>query len=188
MVILMANKKILNINGKEQVLTDEEIRLRDYQKMMNTVAQRASFYRANPHRFVKDYLNINLHIFQQIILVMMNLSTNSMFLASRGIGKSFMLAVFCVVRCILYPGTMVVVTSKTRAQGYEILDKIEKQLMPKSKLLCNEIDVKKSAFNLTKALVQFRNGSYIQVVTANDNARHFRANLLVDQLPVIMET
>lgn len=31
-----------------------------------------SFYRENPHRFAKDYLHLNIHLFQKIMLVMMN--------------------------------------------------------------------------------------------------------------------
>jgi hypothetical protein len=52
--------------------------------MMTTIAKRAAFYRENPNRFVKDYLGIELKLFQEIILVMMNYCTNSMFLAARG--------------------------------------------------------------------------------------------------------
>ena len=54
------------------------------EKLMTTVAKRESFYRANPNRFVKEYLGIELKLFQEIILVMMNICTNSMFLAARG--------------------------------------------------------------------------------------------------------
>ena len=54
------------------------------EKLMTTVARRASFYRANPNRFVKEYLGIELKLFQEIILVMMNICTNSMVLAARG--------------------------------------------------------------------------------------------------------
>lgn len=32
----------------------------------------AGYYRANPHRFAKDYLNVNLRLFQKILLFMMN--------------------------------------------------------------------------------------------------------------------
>lgn len=59
----------------------EESRIR---KVMNTVASRAAFYRANPHRLAADYLNISLKLFQQIIIFMMNYNTNFMYLAARG--------------------------------------------------------------------------------------------------------
>ena len=54
------------------------------EKLMTTIARRASFYRENPNRFVIEYLGIKLKLFQEIIIVMMNISTNSMFLAARG--------------------------------------------------------------------------------------------------------
>lgn len=53
-------------------------------RVMRGVATWCSFYRANPHRFAKDYLNISLKWFQKILLVMMNLSTNFCYIASRG--------------------------------------------------------------------------------------------------------
>ena len=56
--------------------------------VMQTVAKRAAFYRANPHRFVIDYLGItNLKKFQQIILCLMNECVYFMYLASRGQGE-----------------------------------------------------------------------------------------------------
>nr|DAM26882.1 MAG TPA: Terminase large subunit [Caudoviricetes sp.] len=51
---------------------------------MNAVALRASFYRANPQRFAKDYLNLNLKLFQQILLYLMVRSTGFCFIAARG--------------------------------------------------------------------------------------------------------
>ena len=56
-------------------------------KKMNAVARMTAFYRANPHRFAKDYLNINLRLFQKILIFMMNWSTHFIFFASRGLGK-----------------------------------------------------------------------------------------------------
>ena len=175
-----------NDRPQTRAMTDAELQAANERRMMETVARRASFYRANPHRFAKDYLHLDLYIFQQIILVLISLSTNFLFLASRGIGKTFIMAVFCVIRCILYPGSLVVVTAKTRGQAYEVIDKIEKILIPKSALLRSEINFKRSAFNLQKAEVVFYNTSCIRVVTANDNSRHFRANvLLVDEYRMI---
>ena len=37
-----------------------------------------------------------------------------------------MLAVFCVCKAILYPGTWIVITSKTRGQANEVLGKIRR--------------------------------------------------------------
>lgn len=70
--------------SKRRKMTDAELYAENERKLMQTVARRASFYRANPHRFAKDYLNLELRLFQQIIIFMMNVSTNFIFLASRG--------------------------------------------------------------------------------------------------------
>ena len=48
-------------------------------RIMNAVALWASFYRANPQRFCKDYLNVNLKMFQQILIYCMALCTNFLF-------------------------------------------------------------------------------------------------------------
>lgn len=74
------------------------------ERVLEGIAAWAGYYRANPHRFAKDYLHLELHLFQKILLVMMNLSVSFVFIASRGLGKTFLSAVFCCVRCILYPG------------------------------------------------------------------------------------
>lgn len=93
------------------------------------------------------------------------------------LGKTYLTAVFLVVRCILWPHTKAVVAAKTRSQGTQILEKITKELMPNSGLLRGEI--KDVIINQSNAQITFRNGSYIEVVTANDNSRGHRANLLV---------
>ena len=39
------------------------------ERVLDGVAYWASFYLCNPHRFVKDYLNINLKLFQKTMLL-----------------------------------------------------------------------------------------------------------------------
>ena len=62
-----------------------------------------------------------------------------MYLAARGQGKTLLIALFCVIRCILYPGTKIVVTAGTLKQANEVLLKIQDEFMPKSVFLCSEI-------------------------------------------------
>lgn len=54
------------------------------EKLMNGVAYWASFYRKNPQRFVAEFLNIKLKVFQKILIYMMMISTNFLYVASRG--------------------------------------------------------------------------------------------------------
>lgn len=157
--------------------TDAEIKREKQARVMDGVATWASFYRANPHRFARDYLGLKLKKFQQIILNEMFRKVNSIYLASRGGGKSFLLAIFCVCYSILFPGTTICLASKTRGQAIEIIDKIQTILMPLSANLRLEIGEIKS--NQAESFVGFRNGSIIKVVTAADSARHNRATILI---------
>lgn len=148
-------------------------------KLMRGVAEWCAFYRENIHRFVADYLHIELRLFQKIILLMMNCCTITVMIACRGIGKTYLSAIFCVCRCILYPGTKICIASGTRGQSLNILEKINLELIPNSPELAAEIDEKQSKVNGTDARIVFKNGSFIKVVTAGDSARGSRANILL---------
>lgn len=139
-----------------------------------------SYYRENIDEFVLNYLGFTfLKWFQLALLAMMNRSSTFLWIAARGMGKSFLIAIFAVVRCILYPGTQIVITSGTRGQSINVLEKIQVLLMPASPNLKNEIDLDKTKFSGQDAKVMFKNGSYIKVVTASDYARSNRANILI---------
>ena len=156
------------------------------ERILHGVAVWTAYYRANPHRFAKDYLNLDLHLFQKIVLIMMNCSTTVAFIGARGIGKSFLSAIFCVIRCILWPGTKICIASGTRGQGIIVLEKIVLELKPNSPLLAAEIDDKQTRINGTNAQIIFKNGSFIKVVTAGDTARGNRCNvLLLDEFRMI---
>ena len=59
------------------------------ERLMNGVAYWAAFYRCNPQRFVADYLNIQLKLFQKILIYMMIVSTHFAYFAARGQGRTF---------------------------------------------------------------------------------------------------
>lgn len=143
------------------------------------VGRAAAYYRSNPHRFVKDFLHIDLRWFQKIVIYAMNMNPAFCMIASRGLGKSFLIAIYCCVRAVLYPGSKICIASGTRSQSTNILEKIRTEILPKSpELKCELIggDVK---ISVSEAIALFKNGSYIKVVTASDSARGNRANVLV---------
>lgn len=155
-------------------------------KIKEGAAVWAAYYRSNPHRFAKDYLHLDLHLFQKIMIIMMNAMNIVVFIGSRGIGKTFLSAVFCVIRCILYPGTKICVASGTRGQSLNVLSKVLYELKPRSPELAAEIDEKNTKINGTDAIISFKNSSYIKVVTASDTSRGNRANiLLLDEFRLI---
>lgn len=165
------------MNDTEKKYSESELRELKSRKLIDGIDAWCSFYRENPHRFAADYLGLQLKPFQQAILCMMFKCVNTMFLACRGIGKTFLLAIFCVVMCILYPDSTICIASKTRGQAIEVITKIVSILMPKSPNLRNEIkDITRSQ---SETSITFKNGSRILVVTASDSARHNRATVLI---------
>ena len=90
-----------------------------------------------------------------------------------------MVAAFCIIRCILYPDTKITVAAGSRKQAREIIGKIANEFMPMSEITRSEIASWQN--NLNEGTVHFKNGSYIVVVTANENARGARANILINQ-------
>lgn len=162
--------------------SDTELAAEKSKRIMNGVAAWCSFYRENPQRFVKDYLNINLKWFQKILIYQMVHNDNTLYIASRGQGKSYITALFCCVMCILYPKIQICVTAPTRPQANNVLLKITNDFMKShewgSENLRREI-IGKPNIGINKAEIEFKNGSLIQVVTAADSARSFRANILV---------
>ena len=107
-----------------------------------------------------------------------------MYLAARGQGKSYLTALFCLVRCILFPKTKICVASATRPQANEVLLKITDDFMKNygwgSDNLRREISY--SSVGANKAVIEFTNGSWIKVVTASDSGRGSRANILINQI------
>ncbi len=157
--------------------TDEEIQFDKTERIMNIIAERCSYYRANPQRFVEEFLGIKLKLFQKIILwAMMNYDA-FYFVAVRGIGKTYMVALFSVVRSILFPYSKIICCSSTIRQGREIILKITDDFMQKSPLLRNEIS--KVITGQNENVIYFKNGSWIRVVVAGESSRGARANILI---------
>lgn len=150
-----------------------------YERVEHGAAVWAGYYRSNIVRFAEEYLHVRLRLFQKILLAMMNLCATFVYIASRGQGKSYLCAIFCCCRAILYPGSKIVIASGTRGQAINILQKITMELRPRSKELSAEIDDKNSKLNGTDAVLAFKNTSYIKVVTSGESARGQRAHVLI---------
>lgn len=170
-----------------QLKTQTEIEKDKQQKIMETVAWRAGYYRNNPHRYVIDVLGLSLKWFQQILLWCMMHYNFVMYLAARGQGKTYLTALFCCVRCILFPGTKIVVSSGTLKQANEVLLKIQDDFMKQSSILRSEIE--KCNIGQNDAFIYFKNGSWIKTRTSSENSRSARANcIVVDEFRMVDET
>lgn len=175
--IRKVNNKNVNVFNRGHNLNKHNDSLTKSEKLMNGVGLWTSFYRNNPHRFVKDYLNINLKLFQKILIYMMMNYNYFMYIASRGQGKTFLTSICICARCILFPETKVVLASGNVKQAIEVLSKIE-DLRKNSPFLDREIEG--ISTNVNNANCNFHNGSWVRVVASNDGARCGRANLLIE--------
>lgn len=170
-----------------QLKTQTEIEKDKQQKIMETVAWKAGYYRSNPHRYVSEVLGLSLKWFQQILLWCMMHYNFVMYLAARGQGKTYLTALFCCVRCILFPGTKIVVSSGTLKQANEVLLKIQDDFMKQSSILRSEIE--KCNIGQNDASIYFKNGSWIKTRTSSENSRSARANcIVVDEFRMVDET
>ena len=134
-----------------------------------------TFFRRNMHRFVIDYLKIQLYEYQTLSIYEMGISNLICIIASRNDAKSFIVAVYAVARCLLYKGTKFRIGSATEKQAKLIVsEKIIDELCEWSPILRKEIE--DYSTRNSEIFVKFRNGSKITVFVANENARGLRSN------------
>lgn len=137
-----------------------------------------AFYRKNPGRFCIDYLKIDIHPFQHFLLYQLINNYQNAVLATRGLGKTWILGLFSVIMCILFPGSIVVVSSKRKSQAKELLGKVMGETMyGKSYALRQEI--KRYSDNNNDQIIEFHNGSKILTCVSNEDARSKRATVLI---------
>ncbi len=147
-----------------------------------------SFYRANPTRLAIDYFGFNwLAPFQEILIYMILKFTYSMIIASRGMGKSLLVAVSVCIKSVLYPGIKIVISAGNRGQSVNVIRKITDDLMPKSFNLRNEIEDYSTV--VSDPYILFKNGSQVLVATARSSSRSARANWIIcDEFVQIKKT
>lgn len=137
-----------------------------------------TFFRRNMHRFATDYLGFKLHFYQVVVLYLMGICRFIVIIASRSCAKSWVISLGSCCRCILYPNSIITLTSSTKGQSKLLVaQKIEKELMGRSPKLKREIE--KITTNQNEIQVHFRNNSIIVVVPASDNARGHRSTFSV---------
>lgn len=133
------------------------------------IAEWQMFFLSNLNIFVKEILGINLHFFQEQILVEMWDSEVFAFIGSRGISKSFVTAIFAVALCLLLPNFKIVICSMTIGQGNLIVEEKIKKILSSNTGLSKVLNqlVKDGYIEFGKdrdtggALVKFGNGAEI---------------------------
>ncbi len=118
------------------------------------------FYRRYPVIAVKELFNIDLIWFQRIILRSLFKHKYILLLLGRGIGKTWMGSLFCVLYALLYPGVAIGIITPSFKQTEFFFDKIDElyESSPYMRAAC----VKKPFRATFKAALKFKNGSFIE--------------------------
>lgn len=141
----------------------------------NNLKKWVTFFKSNYDVFATWYLGLDLFLYQKIMLHLMGKSSLAVIIASRGISKSFMIAIYACCKSILEPNCITVIASATRNQAMLILkEKIQNELCTMSPNLAREIKNIKVSQN--DGIIEFHNGSRIIIATANQNSRGYRSN------------
>lgn len=149
-----------------------------------------SYYRYYIDKFAVDILGVKLYPFQRLILRAMGRYDNSMQICCRGIGKSWLSALFMICVAILYPGAKIGICSGKGQQARNVIIQKIKGELSKNINVAREIkgQIKTSADD---CVVEFKNGSEIRAIVlgqnkAGDSARSWRFNiLLIDEARLV---
>lgn len=172
------NKKYANVSDqtkKPQMTNNEMKNTLNKSSFIEQFKKWITFFKLNLDIFATWYLELDLFLYQKIVLHFMGKSNLAVIIASRGISKSFMIAIYACCKAILEPNSIIVIASATRNQAMLILkEKIQNELCTMSPNLAREIKTIKVSQN--DGIVEFHNGSRILIVTASQNSRGYRSN------------
>lgn len=149
-----------------------------------------SYYRHHIDEFAVDILKINLYPFQRLILRSMARHKESMFIASRGLGKSYLSAVFFICVACLYKGIKLGIASGKGQQARNvIIQKVKGELFKNENVAREIVNIKT---NSDDCVVHFKNGSEIRAIVIGhdgESARSWRFHqLLIDEARLVKDS
>ncbi len=156
-------------------------------------AEFLSYYRYYIDEFAADILKCNIFPFQRLILRSMARYQNSMLICCRGLGKSYLSAMFMICMAILYPGIKIGIASGKGQQARNVIIQKIKGELSKNENIAREIKfpIKTGSDD---CVVDFKNGSEIRAIVlgqnqSGDSARSWRFHiLLVDEARLVLDS
>lgn len=158
-------------------------------------AKTINFWRRNPIIAAEDLLGIYLSDAQAWVLAATWNTEKAIWSCCRNWGKSFIIAVYSILRALLYPNQNIYIISSVGNQAKETFTKIEEIVLRQGRTSESIPDLKDIAIGETQGSatnqsgfkhdpasysVTFHNGSKIMTLNSKpDNARGKRANLLI---------
>ena len=190
----MALQDLLNIaasnDNKKVGLSEERI-----MAIVPIAREYISFWREYPDIFVEFLCgdnpnNFKLYFYQRVFLraVMRHRYAYATF--PRAYSKSFLSVLVLMLRCVLYPGSHLFVTTGGKEQAAGILKEKQEELCKLIPGLANEIDMTRGKTKTSKDNIEllFKNGSKLDIMAARQSSRGKRATgglmeecILIDQ-------
>lgn len=181
----------LSKGGKKMGLSEERIR-----EQLPIIREYIAFWREYPDMFVEFLCgetnpeNFHLFFYQRLFLraVMRHRYAYATF--PRAYSKSFLSVLILMLRCVLFPGAHLFVTTGGKEQAAGIAREKAEELCKLIPGLKNEIDWSRGASKASKNMVEylFKNGSKLDIMAAQQSSRGKRATgglveecILVDQ-------
>lgn len=171
--VLRNMKTYSRMNEPSKMLTEAEMRKKKVDRLKSWV----TLYRNNPSIFVEHYMGVNLFPYQRFWINLISRSTEFVGIASRASAKSWLVAVYCIARCILYPGTVITLSSSTKAQAGLIIS--EKCLTLRDEYPNIARECSDLVTNQNKWEMDFYNGSKVVVVISGEGGRGYRSNVTI---------
>ena len=160
-------------NEPVKMLTDKEMSRQKKDRLKSWI----TMYRSNPSIFIEHYMGVKLYPYQRYWIDLMSKSTQFLGYASRASAKSWLIGVYSIARCILYPGTTIALSSSTKAQAGLIISEKCKALHDEHPNIARE--TLNIVTNQNKWEMTFINGSKINVVISGEGGRGHRSNITV---------
>ena len=190
----MALKDLMSIvssgDNKKMGLSEERINA-----IIPVAREYISFWREYPDIFVEFLCgdnpnNFKLYFYQRVFLraVMRHRYAYATF--PRAYSKSFLSVLVLMLRCILYPGSHLFVTTGGKEQAAGILKEKQEELCKLIPGLQNELDLTRGKTKTSKDNIEllFKNGSKLDIMAARQSSRGKRATgglmeecILIDQ-------
>lgn len=170
------NKELLEVKGE---LSEEQARI--------TLAK---FFRYNLGVACQLLLGIQLAKFQEITLYGMFNRNFSMLIWSRGGSKTWLTAVYCILKCIFEPNTKIMIASSTFRTSRRIFTEVEKILNRKEATLAAQCF--RGTLKRSDEWVMYVNepgqGTITAIPLSGEKVRGFRSNcLILDEFLTLQE-
>ena len=180
----------LNKNAKKVGMSEERIRAQ-----IPHLRQWIAFWREYPDIFVEflcgdNPQNFKLFFYQRVFLRAVIRHRYAYATFPRAYSKSFLSVLILMIRCILFPGSHLFVTTGGKEQAAGIAKEKVEELCKLIPGLRNEIDWSRGASKASKDMVEykFKNSSVLDIMAARQSSRGKRATgglmeecILIDQ-------